>query len=917
MLKWAVLAIVFLIAVAIVLLNSFIGSRAFVEIVERKAGELSPFAFDIGSIELSGLSSISLNDVAIVEKGTEVPLVILKSVEAGFSIAGLFKGEVESVSMEGLEVTLDFTTKPDKKESPASNSIYRSTPTVPLIIGQVTLDETMIKLKHLKENGEEGLVEIGPVHISLATRRVADGVRFALNTRSISKHFAASDPHEIELSGVYDEDGGKLKLELARVTSALLGSVEATGEVTSIGSPDLGVDIALKAGPLKLAGVDRLFLPDEYALAGVGKGRGTIKGQLNKELKWTTDFSVTGLSARAGGYDVAVSGAPVRLASSGTIDLSSSAKPIVKGESSLSLTDLSFSDADGLVMGEGLDLDVKREFTLMPDKETGTYRADFTARALLKGFEFIAGSLYLDFKEREIALSTSGAYLNDGLTIKEGLVKISDIASLGFDGRVDGLSMKKPAPAFDLSLVLKGLSNEKASNVFLKDLVPKLADFDISGTTSMQAKLRGTPSGFSMLGELKVKDTSLVERAAQEAGRPEQAEGAGEHEEADGPKEVVAQTEPEAEADFAEMDGLFTVEELKALEAAMKAEGRTNALGTEKAGEKEGLVKPSTPAPLLSLIDMNASLPFYLTYPNSYKASSRRERAGSLTIGEIKLGEASIKDLKASPLLWENRLSFLDDISIPVFSGAIALHGVVYEDILSPARELSFGVVVSGIRLSEVGDMLGLPPFSGTLTGSIPIVTLSGSRLRTDGLIELRLFSGRIGIRGIEMDNMFSPIASFKSSIEIDRLNLAELTDTFEFGRISGILTGYVQDLVIMDGLPTSFSMQMETIRTRGVPQRIDVKALKKIQVFSSGSSISILDKGIYRFFKEYGYSRMGFSGKLVDDRFSLLGVEEADNKRYIVVGSLTPPRVDVVSYTRDISFAELIKRLKRVQQTE
>jgi hypothetical protein len=210
-----------------------------------------------------------------------------------------------------------------------------------------------------------------------------------------------------------------------------------------------------------------------------------------------------------------------------------------------------------------------------------------------------------------------------------------------------------------------------------------------------------------------------------------------------------------------------------------------------------------------------------------------------------------------------------------------------------------------------------MPPLSGTLTGSIPVVTLAGSTLRTEGLIELNLFNGRIGIRGIEMDNLLSPIASFKSSIEIDSLDLAELTGAFEFGFISGILTGYVQDLVIMDGLPVSFSIQMETIKTKGVSQKIDVKALKKIQVFSSGSSVSILDKGIYRFFKEYGYSRMGFSGRLADDRFSLLGVEAGDNKRYIVVGALVPPRVDVVSHTRDISFAELIKRLKRVQQTE
>ena len=34
----------------------------------------------------------------------------------------------------------------------------------------------------------------------------------------------------------------------------------------------------------------------------------------------------------------------------------------------------------------------------------------------------------------------------------------------------------------------------------------------------------------------------------------------------------------------------------------------------------------------------------------------------------------------------------------------------------------------------------------------------------------------------------------------------------------------------------------------------------------------------------------MGFSGRLKNDRFSLLGVEMADNKRYIVMGCSNTP---------------------------
>jgi hypothetical protein len=611
------------------------------------------------------------------------------------------------------------------------------------------------------------------------------------------------------------------------------------------------------------------------------------------------------------GFDIDIAKEPVKLATSGTIDLSLPGKPIVKGISSLSLKDASFSDTEGLVMGEGIDFKTEQVFSLAPLKERGDYKADFKATALLKGFEFAAGGFYMDFTEREIALETSGAFHNDALLIEDSLLKLSDIASLGFNGRVDGLAMKgkggKIVPVFDLSLALNKLSNELAYERFLKDSVPALANFDISGTTSLEVRLKGTPSGFTMLGELRVKETSLVKREQEPVKEPE---------EADGLEVPVVPDEPGLsfeEEEFTELNGLFSLEELKALEAAVQADRAA----TPDIEGAEGVAEVESLGPKISIVDMNATVPFYLSYPNTYKGKPETERPGSLVIGGIRFNEMEVENFKAAPLLWDNRFSFSDGIEIPVFSGVIALTDVVYENIVSPERELSLGVDISGIKLSEVGAVLGMPPLSGTLTGSIPVVTLAGSTLRTEGLIELNLFNGRIGIRGIEMDNLLSPIASFKSSIEIDSLDLAELTGAFEFGFISGILTGYVQDLVIMDGLPVSFSIQMETIKTKGVSQKIDVKALKKIQVFSSGSSVSILDKGIYRFFKEYGYSRMGFSGRLADDRFSLLGVEAGDNKRYIVVGALVPPRVDVVSHTRDISFAELIKRLKRVQQTE
>ena len=54
-------------------------------------------------------------------------------------------------------------------------------------------------------------------------------------------------------------------------------------------------------------------------------------------------------------------------------------------------------------------------------------------------------------------------------------------------------------------------------------------------------------------------------------------------------------------------------------------------------------------------------------------------------------------------------------------------------------------------------------------------------------------------------------------------------------------------------------------------------------------------------------------AASLENDRFVLRGVEENDGAEYLVVGTTLPPRVNVISHTRVISFSELVRRLSRV----
>ncbi|MEF9426631.1 MAG: hypothetical protein L0956_05470 [Candidatus Mariimomonas ferrooxydans] len=318
----------------------------------------------------------------------------------------------------------------------------------------------------------------------------------------------------------------------------------------------------------------------------------------------------------------------------------------------------------------------------------------------------------------------------------------------------------------------------------------------------------------------------------------------------------------------------------------------------------------------LAVKGIQIALPVDATYP---EVSGSREKAhfGSFRIRDISWEEFNLKNMKFFPLIRQNALVFKEDINIPVFGGNAVLKDVVYKDLLSPQRKLTLTIAMDSIDLAQISDALKIPRFNGHLSGVIPHASIVNSTLLTDGEISMKLFGGEMKVRDFSVNNVFGPVPVLKASLEIEDIDLSKLTETFEFGHISGILQGYVNNLVVANGQAESFEALIETVKSKGISQRISVEAIKKISILSSGSSVSALNTGIYRFFKEYRYEKIGFKGSLRNDNFLLLGAETEGNRHYIVKGGLLPPRVEVISYTQNISFQEIVKRLKRIKSLE
>ena len=317
-------------------------------------------------------------------------------------------------------------------------------------------------------------------------------------------------------------------------------------------------------------------------------------------------------------------------------------------------------------------------------------------------------------------------------------------------------------------------------------------------------------------------------------------------------------------------------------------------------------------SPQLSISGVSLSLPIDISYPE-VSFSKETGHFGSLKIQSILCEDLRCEEFQAFPAIWQNALVFKEDISIPVFGGNVRLKSINYKDLFSPERKLTLSISIDDINLEQVSTSLKIPKFSGNLSGVIPEASIAGSSLRTEGEIVMELFGGDIIVKNLSVNNVFGPVPSIEVSVEIQDIDLGMLTETFEFGHISGIIKGYVRDLVITDGQAESFEALIETVQRDGVSQKINVDALKKISILGTGSA-SVLSSGIYQFFKEYRYKKIGFKGFLKNDKFILLGVESEGNKEYLVKGGFFPPKVDVINYTREVSFQEMIKRLKRIK---
>ena len=846
--------VIFLIALPLILFLLF-ESPSFPRIVEWIINSRISQHVEIGSISFAEEPGIIIESVTVREIDDGKQFILLPRIEVSASLSMLLKKNIHRIAIKKPKLLLG-------QQKDKASKIDWSIPKLPFSVNNLFIENGEVTIQ--SKEGKPFIVS----SINLSLKETDNKKRemhgdFFLNEYNLSAPFKA----------VMDME--EFNIESASLSSPLLGSISIKGGMTNLksGNPDLNFSASAEGVPLNLIKTLSAGLVPEWADAVDIKGHGTANFSVNGKLKSPLingSLHLRGEGLKRGDIEIASFEAAIPL--------------------DYKMETITIKEAS--VKAEGITGKVNgfKYFT----KKSVSLNTSFTADISKGAVSHITG-------DADLRIMDGGFSSPDGTTAAEGVdMKASGEFDLSLPLKEAKINLSAEASGFEILMGgFYGSFKDKSLHSSLKGLYN--ADDDSIIITDSEL-------GISEIGTLMVSGKL---------------------------SNITGQPYFNTEIKLAELSNkkafeLFlrdTFQESYPILAGLNVSGKTSFNLSAKGIREKFILRGNLEtnetditaiSSDLSVTGVNISLPIDISYPEAAPSSTKEPvHFGSLKINDISWGGLNIKNLNVYPVINRNSLIFKEDISIPVFGGEVALRGVTYNDLFRPERRLSLSIDVDGIDLEKLSAALAMPRLSGNLSGSIHEARFAGSTLSTDGEIILKLFEGEVRLHNFSINNFPGKTPSIKTSVDIKRINLGGLTSAFEFGNITGIINGYINDLVITDGQAEQFDASIESIREKRTQQWISVDALENISVLGSGSSTSMLNKGIYSLFKKYRYEKIGFKGSLRNDNLLLSGIEGEGGKQYLVKGGAIPPKVDVISYNQNISFQEMVKRLKRIKQIE
>lgn len=290
---------------------------------------------------------------------------------------------------------------------------------------------------------------------------------------------------------------------------------------------------------------------------------------------------------------------------------------------------------------------------------------------------------------------------------------------------------------------------------------------------------------------------------------------------------------------------------------------------------------------------------------------------GARVMGSIAFERAAVGGLEfrpvSTPLAVEaDTIEIEKPVALPLLGGAVRLERLKLADLLGAGPRIESAVGLEGLSLAAISELLGLPRLEGKLEGRFPSVRVTAEELEAEGGGDIAAFGGTIRIRGVSGRDLFSRYPKLRFSASFEDVDLGRVTRAFEFGEMTGIVRGYLEDCETFRGTPVRFDARIESVPRKGVPQKIAVKAIQNLAILGTGGPVGALDRGLRKLFDSYTYDELGVEMKLEADAFHLRGLARRRGRELFLKGGFPFP-IDIVNADpgRAVSFRSMLERLR------
>ena len=333
-----------------------------------------------------------------------------------------------------------------------------------------------------------------------------------------------------------------------------------------------------------------------------------------------------------------------------------------------------------------------------------------------------------------------------------------------------------------------------------------------------------------------------------------------------------------------------------------------------------GDVSVINPSSGFSIPSLSADLPLDLALagtPGPAPANAPGE-TGTVRVGEIRTSLLALQ----LPLLSITSLQNIYEVApfaLDIFGGRLEFGKT---SLVVKTRPLSFQVA-SSIRLTEIG-LSGLPfvpagpSLEGTVRADFPELDITLGKIRASGRAEADVFGGQVVVTHLAIADPFAADRKISCDVDILDLDLKKITDLVPFGEVTGIIRGEVRSLVIAYGQPEQFTLTLESVKRKGVPQTFSLKAVNSLTVIAGGQQAAPGAGAFWtRFITGFGYDKIGIRSTLKNDMFTIEGTIRENGLEYLVKRPLLSG-ISVINRNpgKTIGFKDMMGRLKRVGQS-